>query len=128
MTSSRANILPIFNDTDKFDETNWSTWSNNILSITVLKGVSGYLNDTINKPTKSLTKQLPKTPWNSLNLSKDKWETRNVRTKILLIFNTKNFIKLGIDVNRTAADAWKTYKSDYKTASDMVRQNTEQEL
>jgi len=77
MTSSGANIPPMFNDTDKFDRTNWPTWSNNILSITALKGVSGYLDDTINKPTKFPTEQLPETPWNSLNPSKDEWKTRN---------------------------------------------------
>ena len=34
----------MFDDTDKFDGTNWPTWSNNILSISALKGVTGYLN------------------------------------------------------------------------------------
>jgi len=98
------------------------------LSITVLKGVSSYLDDTINKPTKSPTEQLPKTPWNSLNLSKDEWKTRNAWTKILLTFNTRNPVGLGINMNRTAVDVWKTYKSGYETASDMMRQNAEQEL
>ena len=119
---------PMFNNTDKFDGMNWPTWSNNILSITALRGVSGYLDGTITKPTKTPTKTPPETSWNSLNPSKDKWEIRNAWAKILLTFNTKNPVRLGINVNGTAADTWESYKSNYETASDMTRQNTEQEL
>jgi len=53
MTSSGLNIPPMFNDTDKFNGTNWPTWSNNILSITALKGTTGYLDGTIAKYKKS---------------------------------------------------------------------------
>jgi len=118
----------MFNDTDKFDGTNWPTWSNNILSITTLKGTTGYLDDTIAKPPKSTSSPPPETPWNSPNLSEVKWEARNAWTKIFLTFNTKNLVRLGINIKGTAADTWKTYMDGYETTSDMARQNIEQEL
>jgi len=71
---------------------------------------------------------LTETPWNSPNPSKDEWNARNIWTKILITFNTKNPVGLGIDINNTAANAWKTYKDGYEITSDMARQNIEQEL
>ena len=121
-------MLPMFNDTDKFDGTNWLTWSNNILSITSLKGITGYLDSMTTKPAITTSMPTTKTSWNSLNPSGDKWDTRNAWTKILITFNTKNPVRLGININGTAAEAWKTYKDSYETTSDMARQNIEQEL
>jgi len=118
----------MFTDTDKFDGVNWPTWSNNILSIAALKGATGYLDGTIIKPPKSTSTPSSEMSWNSPNPSDNEWEIRNAWTKIFLTFNTKNPIGLGINVNGIAADAWKTYKSGYEIASDMARQNAEQEL
>jgi len=91
-------------------------WSNNILSISALKEVTGYLNGTIKepKPTSSptmTTSPQTESPWNSSTPSANEWEARNAWTKILLTFNTKNPVGLGIDTNGTAADTWKTYMS-----------------
>jgi len=125
----------MFGDTDKFDGSNWPTWSNNTLSICTLKGVVGYLDGTVKDPKLNTTTSQqgtispqPETPWNSLNSTTDEWEIRNAWTKILLTFNTKNPVGLGIDVNGSAADAWRSYKASYEAASDMARQNAEQEL
>jgi len=137
MALSGTSMPPMFNNTDKFDSSNWPTWSNNILSISTLKGVIGYLDGTVKDPrlttsTTTIPHQphiaQPKTLWNSPNPTGDEWEIRNAWTKILLTFNTKNPVGLGIDINGTAANAWKTYKSGYEAASDIARQNAEQEL
>ena len=84
MTSSRTSMLPMFGDTDKFDGSNWPTWSNNISSICTLKGVVGYLDSTVKDPKLNTTTSQqgtispqPETPWNSLNPTTDKWEIRN---------------------------------------------------
>jgi len=118
----------MFNDTDKFDGTNWPTWSNNILSIALLKGITGYLDSTTTKPAITTSIPTTETPWNSPNPSGDEWDARNAWTKILITFNTKNPVGLGININGTAAEAWKIYKDSYETTSDMARQNIEQEL
>jgi len=46
----------------------------------------------------------------------------------LLIYNTKNPIGLGIDMDSSTADAWKSYKKGYKKVSDMACQHAEHEL
>jgi len=123
---------PMLSDTDKFDGTNWPTWSNHILSIAALKGVVGYLDGTIKDPmittSTPTTSPQPETPWNSLLPTIDEWEARNAWTKILLTFNTKNPVGLGINISSSAAEAWETYKSGYEATSDIARQNAEQEL
>ena len=46
----------------------------------------------------------------------------------LLIYNTKNPIGLGIYMDKSAAEAWKSYRDNYEVASDMAQQNTKQDL
>jgi len=97
-----------------------------------LKGVVGYLDGTIKDPMTTTstptTSPQPETPWNLLLPTIDEWEARNAWTKILLTFNTKNPVGLGINISGTAAEAWETYKSGYEATSDMARQNAKQEL
>jgi len=46
----------------------------------------------------------------------------------LLIYNTTNPLRLGININRTAAEAWKSYLDTYNTLSEVALANAEQEL
>jgi len=56
---SYRNPPPVYADEDKFDGTNWVTWSKHINIAVQLKGASGYLNGTISNPTAQNT--IPKT-------------------------------------------------------------------
>jgi len=38
----------------------------------------------------------------------------------LLIYNTKNPVGLGINIDSSAANAWKSYKKGYEEVSDMA--------
>jgi len=105
MTSARHNMPPMFNNADKFNGTNWPTWSTNIISIAALKGITGYLDNTTKKPPKTTLSPPPETSWNSSNPLEDEWKARNVWTKILLTFNTKNPVGLEINISSTAAEA-----------------------
>jgi len=46
----------------------------------------------------------------------------------LLLFNTKDAIGWGININGTAVEAWQSYIDIYKNASAMARQNAIQDL
>jgi len=48
--SSTGGAPPIFPVNEKFDGTNWITWSENILIAAHMRGVYGYLTGTIKKP------------------------------------------------------------------------------
>jgi len=131
MTSGRA--PPIFIDNNKFNGTNWIAWNRHINIAVQLKGAIGYLDGSILQPTKpTSTTTVPnittKTNWESLTPIENKWKTHNAWTMVLLIYNTKNLIRLGIYMEGSAVEAWKSYKDNYKVASDMAHQNAEQDL
>jgi len=46
----------------------------------------------------------------------------------LLIYNTTDPLRLGININRTAAEAWKSYLNIYNMPSEVALANAEQEL
>jgi len=46
----------------------------------------------------------------------------------LLIYNTTDPLGLGININRIAAEAWKSYLDTYNTPSEVALANVEQEL
>jgi len=131
MTSGGA--PSIFTDDNKFDGTNWVAWNRHINIVVQLKGATGYLDGSMLQPTKlTSTITVPnittETNWESLTPIENEWKTRNIWTMALLIYNTKNPIGLGIYMEESAAEAWKSYKDIYEVASNMVHQNVEQDL
>jgi len=121
---------PIFADEHKFDGTNWIAWSKFIRVAARMKGAFDYLDGSIKDPsapapttsltstpaatgnttsTKTSTTSVPlpsnEMPWDSLNPFTAEWNIRNAWAEVLLIYNIKNPIGLGIDIAGTAADA-----------------------
>jgi len=68
------------------------------------------------------------TPWDSTNPSTQEWMAHDAWAMGLFIFNTKNPVGLGININGTAAKAWTSYIDTYKKASNMTWLNAEQNL
>jgi len=138
---SYGSAPPLFADEDKFDSTNWVAWSRNINIAVQLKGATGYLDGTIKNPsTPKLPAPPPSSPkaltsitttetnWESLTPTLNEWNVWNAWVMALLIYNTKNPVGLGINMDGSAANAWKSYKEGYEEASDMARQHAEHEL
>jgi len=144
---------PIFGDTSKFNGMNWITWRSNIQIAADFKSVIGYLDRSILRPSlqpqqsppappsipsgspspvvlqTSLTSSTSiETPWDSLNPTLSEWKVRNAWAMGLLIYNTTDPLGLGININRTAAKAWKSYLDTYNTPSEVALVNVEQEL
>ena len=120
-------------DSDKLDGLNWIWWSNNIRTMAQMRGVHGYLDRTIMRPSTPTTESkegtpIVETPWNSKKPTVDEWETRDAWTKTLLTFNIKDAAGLGIDTTGTAASIWKSAKDNYEITSEMTKINAEQEL
>jgi len=63
-----------------------------------------------------------------MSLSAQEWIIRDAWTMGLLIFNTKNPVGLGINIDGTAAKAWTSYIDTYEKASNMTQLNAEQNL
>jgi len=77
----------------------------------------------------SLTSSTPiETPWDSLNPTPSEWKVRNAWGMGLLIYNTTDPLRLRININGTAAEAWKLYLDIYNMPSKVALANAEQEL
>jgi len=153
MSNIGGTAPPIFGDTSKFNEMNWITWRSNIQIAADFKSVTGYLNGSILRPSlqpqqsppapssipsgspspvvlqMSLTSSTPiETPWDSFNSTSSEWKVCNAWAMGLLIYNTTDPLGLGININGTAAEAWKSYLDTYNMLSEVALANAEQEL
>ena len=85
--------------------------------------ITGYLDRTIKNPSISKLPALPllspkalisitttEMNWESLTPTPNKWNVWNAWVMALLIYNTKNSVGLRINIDSSAADAWKSYK------------------
>ena len=153
MSNIGGTAPPIFGDASKFNGMNWITWRSNIQITADFKSVTGYLDGSILRPSlqpqqsppappsipssspspvvlqTSLTSSTPiETPWDSLNPTSLEWKVCNTWAMGLLIHNTTDPLRLGININRTAAEAWKSYLNTYNMPSEVALANAEQEL
>ena len=139
MATTTSNNPPIFTDENKFDGTNWIGWNNAITIAARLRGARGYLEGTIPKPpiapptlptAQAVAVSLPPEPtaWMSKTPSDDEWELRDAWTMGLLIYNIKNPVGLGVKLDGTAAEAWKSLTDQYQVTSELALVNAQREL
>jgi len=139
MSSSNTNP-PIFADTKKFNGTNFATWELLIVIVVTSCGVLGYLQGDIPNPAPptSSTTILTYTPgpleiplpddptqWYSTKPSIAEWAMHDAWVHVLLLYNTKNLIGLGLKLDGTAAEAWNSLTSQYKISSDLATITTQ---
>ena len=153
MSNIGGTVPPIFGDTSKFNGMNWITWRSNIQIAADFKSITGYLDGLILRPSLQ-PQQSPPTPpsipsgsplpvvlqtsltlstsietlWDSLNPIPSEWKVRNAWAMGLLIYNTTDPLRLRININGTAAEAWKLYLDTYNMPSEIALANAEQEL
>lgn len=133
---------PSFHESEKFDGTNYLEWSERIMMACRVRGARGYLMGTISCPTvvepSSESVVLPKpakppppivdTPWTSSSPSWDEWDARDAWCLMAICQNVKNAVGLGIKTDSTAAVAWKSITTRYKTSTDLARVYAQREL
>jgi len=101
----------------------------------------GYLEGFIKCPVRARNTSVPskpsvapapvtvtETPWSSTSLSLEEWTNRDAWTMGLLLFNTKDAVGWGINIDGTAAEAWQSYIDIYKNTSSIAWQNAIQDL
>ncbi|KAG6871147.1 hypothetical protein C0995_007768 [Termitomyces sp. Mi166 len=127
MTSTAANPLK-FLDKVHFDGTNYTTFKNHVLITVRARGARGYLDRMIQKSennaeTDTKKGEVKATEWSSRTPSIEEWEERDVWALGLIIYNTKNPIRLGIKMDGTVAEAWNTLKENYEIAAMMAEKH-----
>ena len=74
-------LIPLqLNESNKFNGSNWIQWSNTIRTMAQMRGVYGYLDGMITRPSTPTTEPMEETTaaetsWNSKNPSLNEWET-----------------------------------------------------
>ncbi|PPQ82316.1 hypothetical protein CVT24_002271 [Panaeolus cyanescens] len=151
-TNTSFSNPPLFPDAEKFDGTNYFSWSSAVTKIARLRGAMGTIlppapattettpdvppTGTTTTPIPEQTQQttstpttttLP-TPWTSLKPTEEEWDQRDAWALILITFNIKNPVGLGVDIDGTAADAWRSLETQYRFVSEIAVVNAENEL
>ena len=115
---------------EKFDGSNWTEWKELITSAAKSRGVMGYLDGTIPRPTTPPLSTdpsaipIPATPtvfWGLKRPSQDEWEQRNAYAQGLISLNIKNPIGHGVNLSGTAAEAWKSLTDIQDKVTDIGR-------
>jgi len=130
---SSIGSTPTFAENEKFDGMNWASWRRLIHLAANQRGAMGYLEGSIKQPVttsntstpgKATTLPAPATPteipWSSTSPSLEEWTNRDAWTIGLLLFNTKDAVGRGINIDGTAAEAWQSYIDIYENASAMT--------
>ncbi|KAF8525544.1 hypothetical protein BU17DRAFT_83798 [Hysterangium stoloniferum] len=94
------------------------------------RGVRGYLDGTIQKPSPPTTNTIP-TPtsyWGFKNPSPEEWEQRNAYVKAMIDLNIKNPVGHGIKCMDTAGEVWSALKDIHDTLSDIGLLNADNGL
>ncbi|KAG6867200.1 hypothetical protein C0993_005814 [Termitomyces sp. T159_Od127] len=125
---------PTFPEDQQFDGTNFVHFKNRVLIAAQAHGAKGYLEGTISKPgarnpaapIKSETSET--SSWFSENPSADDWDLRDAWTLGLIVYNCKNPVGLGVKMDGTAAEAWKSLIKAYGVMSKLVAMGAENAL
>ena len=102
-----AEPIPTFVNKNKFNRTNQLFQKQMIKVAVISRGVYRYLNGSIKQPLSAFTSTKPfaEILWNYDLLSLKEWTICDVWTLGLLMFNTKNPVGQGINIDSTAAQA-----------------------
>ena len=110
------------------------------MTATRLRGAKGYLEGDILKPSPPATANVVSssgattstgpTPseWSSTSPSVQEWDQRDAWVLGLIQYNTKNAIGLGVKLDGSAAQAWKSLTDIYDNISDLAKINIQREL
>lgn len=151
-STTSNNSPPIFSDAEKFDGSNWIAWKSNVKIVVNIRGALGYLEGKIPKPATTspmnasnvpmavtetgdttatlvaTTIAAETTPWPSPTPSPDEWRARDAWVLGLIVFNVKNPVGLGIKMDGTASDAWKSLTDQYELRDDVALINAQRDL
>ena len=132
-----AAILPsltILSEEQKFNGDNLLQWKNNITQLLGAKGLMGYIDGKIPKPSQSPTsdedhsKPITGTPIYSTTPTLDEWNFRDQLTRGHITLNCTDVTSLGVIITGTAKDAWDSIENEWGKSTDMRRSHAQEAL
>jgi gag-polypeptide of LTR copia-type len=134
--------LTIFSEEQKFNGDNLLQWKSNITQLLGSKGLLGYIDGTIAKPTpptqtpqtsESSTSEttqttLAITPIYSNTPTLDEWIFRDRLTRGHITLNCTDTIGLGVKTEGTAKEAWDSIQNEWGKSTDMRQSHAHEAL
>ena len=123
--------LTILSEEQKFNRDNLLQWNTHITQLLGAKGLLGYINGKIPKPTQPLsptpdttdstTTTTTGTPIYSTTPTLDKWIFRDQVTRGHITLNCMDVASLGVITTGTAKDAYDSIQNEWGKSTDMRR-------
>jgi len=120
----------ILSDEQKFTRENLLKWNINMTQLLGSKGLLGYIDGTIKKPTLSTTGTTAPdtTPIYSTKPNVDEWTFRDQLARGHITLNCTDVAGLGIVTTGTAKEAWDLIQKEWGTSTDMRRSHAQEAL
>ena len=143
---SRIPSLTILSEEQKFNGENLLQWKINITQLLGSKGLLGYVNGSISKPSPPETTPPPSTttktpatsesqgdaasatPVYSSTPTLDEWVFRDQLARGHITLNCTDVMSLGVKTDGTAKDAWDSILAEWGKSTDMRRSHAQEAL
>ena len=130
--SAIVHSLTILSEEQKFNGDNLLQWKNNITQLLGAKGLMGYIDGKIPKPSQSPTSDndtpTTGTPIYSMTPTLDEWNFRDQLTRAHITLNCTDVASLGVIITGTAKDAWDSIANEWGKSTDMRRSHAQEAL
>ena len=132
--SAIVHSLTILSEEQKFNGDNLLQWKNNITQLLGAKGLMGYIDGKIPKPSQSPTSDSDNdtpttgTPIYSMTPTLDEWNFRDQLTRAHITLNCTDVASLGVIITGTAKDAWDSIANEWGKSTDMRRSHAQEAL
>jgi hypothetical protein len=118
--------LTILSEEQKFNGNNLLQWNINLTQLLGSKGLSGYIDGKIQKPSpeslslpSETTVQPTSTPIYSTTPKLDEWNFRDQLARGHITLNCADVAGLGVVTTGTAKDAWDSIQTEWGKSTDM---------
>jgi gag-polypeptide of LTR copia-type len=121
--------LTILPEDQKFNGDNLLQWKQNMTQLLGSKGLLGYTDGKIPKPTQSeTTTEATTTPIYSTKPTLDEWVFRDQLARGHIALNCTDVSSLGVVTTGTAKEAWESIQSKWGKSTDMRRSHAQEAL
>src|SRR6202034_1615129 len=139
--SSGMPSLTILSEEQKFNGENLLQWNTNITQLLGSKGLLGYVDGSIQKPSASTATETTTatgeatttppsiaTPIYSSTPTLDEWVFRDQLARGHITLNCTDVMSLGIVTEGTAREAWTSIQEEWEKSTDMRRSHAQEAL
>ena len=124
--------LTLLSEEQKFNRDNLLQWKTNIIQLLASKGLLGYVEGKIAKPTQISTTDkdtsTTPTPIYSTTPTLDEWNFRDQLARGHITLNCTDVAGLGVVTTGTSKEAWESIQNKWGKSTDMRRSHAQEAL